>query len=430
MEKVARTRIEIPYKPRPLQLRFHDERTRFTVMICHRRFGKTVAAINDMLRESIASGRADFRGAYMAPYRHQVKTITWDYLKHFSGVIPGVRFNESELACRLPNGASIRLFGADNADALRGMYLDDLVLDEPADMPREVWTSVVRPMLADRKGRALFVGTPAGTENLLYDLWEEAGRGGKDWARFMFRASETGYIDAEELESARASMGPDEYAQEFECSFAAGVRGAYYAALLDAAEAGGRIRAVAVDPSLPVHTAWDLGMDDATAIWFFQVEPGGDWRMVDYYDNSGEGLAHYAGVLQQRGYLYGRHIAPHDIRVRELGTGKSRLETAAALGIRFEVAPALPLADGIHATRQKLPRLWFDAEKCKAGIRALRAYRKVWRSKEEVFSDRPLHDWTSHAADALRYGVTGWKAALDLSDAPRKAKTTYDVLGW
>lgn len=427
MERVA---LKIPYTPRPLQLRFHEERTRFCVLLCHRRFGKTVAAVNDMLREGIRSGRKDFRGAYIAPYRNQAKAVAWDYLKHFAGVIPGVAVNESELRCDLPNGARIRLFGAENADALRGMYLDDLVLDEPADIPREVWTRMLRPMLADRKGRALFCGTPNGTENLFYDVWEEAGGGDPLWSRFRFPASETGYIDADELASARAGMGPDEYAQEFECSFAAGVRGAYYAALLDAAEAAGRIRSVPVDPALPVHTAWDLGMDDATAIWFFQVEPGGDWRMVDYYDDSGEGLAHYAGVLQRRGYLYGRHIAPHDIRVRELGTGKSRLETAAALGVKFDVAPSLPPADGINAVRLKLPRMWFDAEKCKGGVRALRAYRKVWRSKEETYSDRPLHDWTSHAADALRYGVTGWKTALDLSDAPRKAKTTYDVLGW
>lgn len=427
MEKV---KITIPYKPRPLQLRFHGERTRFCVLLCHRRFGKTVAAVNDLIRQALRSGRNDWRGAYMAPYYGQAKTVAWDYMKHFAGVIPGTKFHESELRCDLPTGGRIRLFGTDNADALRGMYLDDLVLDEPADMPREVWTRVLRPMLADRRGRALFCGTPAGTENLLYDVWEEAGRGSAEWCRFKFPVSETGYIDVDELNAARSSMTADDYAQEFECSFAAGVRGAYYASIIDALDGQGRIRSIPVDPALPVHTAWDLGMDDATAIWFFQVEPSGDWRMVDYYDNSGEGLSHYAHVLQERGYLYGRHIAPHDIRVRELGTGISRLETAAALGIKFDVAPALPLADGIGAVRLKLPRMWFDAERCSHGVRALRAYRKVWRSKEEVYSDRPLHDWTSHSADAMRYAVTGWRPPLDLSDAPRKARTDYDVMGW
>lgn len=426
--------IVIPYAPRPLQRVFHDQRTRFCVLLCHRRFGKTVAAINDLIRQALRRGLSDWRAAYMAPFRGQAKTVAWDYLKNYAAPIPGVAFHETELRCDLPTGGRIRLFGTDNAEALRGMYLDDLVLDEPAEMPREVWTRVLRPMLADRRGRALFVGTPNGADNLFHDVWEEAGREmGKDnpeYSRFRYPVSETGYIAAEELEAARASMTPDDYAQEFECSFSAGIRGAFYASIIDQLDAADRMRCVTPDPALPVHTCWDLGMDDATAIWFFQVEPGGDWRVIDYYDNSGEGLSHYAHVLQERGYLYGRHIAPHDIRVRELGTGKSRLETAAALGIKFDVAPGLSLADGISAVRLKLPRMWFDADKCRHGLRALRAYRKVWRSKEEVYSERPLHDWTSHAADALRYGVTGWRPPLDLADAPRKAHTTYDVMGY
>lgn len=436
----ARAQAVIPYTPRPLQWTFHEQRTRFCVLLCHRRFGKTVAAVNDLLREALRRGLPDWRAAYMAPYLGQAKTVAWDYLKHFAGAVPGARFHETELRCDLPTGGRIRLFGTENADALRGMYLDDLVLDEPADMPREVWTRVLRPMLADRRGRALFVGTPNGTDNLLYDLWEEAGRAlavqeqnpdapPAEFSRFRYPASLTGYIDAAELAAARAAMPAEDYAQEFECSFAAAVRGAYYASAVEHLEGAGRVRAVPHGPGLPVHTAWDLGMDDATGIWFFQVEPGGDWRVLEYYEAVGEGLAHYARELQRRPYVYGRHLAPHDIRVRELGTGVSRLETAAALGVKFEVAPALPLADGINAVRLLLPRMWFDAQKCAAGLRALRNYRRLWRPRQEMYASRPLHDWTSHAADALRYAVTGLRPDYGLDGAPRRARTEYDVLG-
>lgn len=445
-EPLMETPCIIPYAPRPLQWRFHQQRTRFCVLLCHRRFGKTVAAVNDLLRAALRTSRTDWRAAYAAPYLGQAKAVAWDYLRHFAGVIPGTRFHEGELRCDLPNGARIRLYGTDNAQALRGLYLDDLVLDEPADMPREVWSQILRPALADRQGRALFCGTPKGCDNLLYDVWQLAGSLGaaEGWSRFRFPASQTGYLPQAELDAARRGMNEAEYRQEFECSFAAAVRGAYYAALLDAADLAGRICPLPVSPDLPVHTAWDLGMDDATAIWFFQVEPSGAWRMLDYYEASGEGLAHYAAVLAAkarpegtaaadgiagRGFCYGRHLAPHDIRVRELGTGQSRLESAARLGIRFGIAPSLPLADGIDAVRRALPRLWFDSRHCAAGLAALRSYRRQWRPRQEQFSSGPLHDGSSHAADALRYAVTGFRPLEPPYPQPEPA-SAMTCWGW
>ncbi len=438
--------ITIPYIPRPLQWQFHTKRTRFCVLLCHRRFGKTVAAINDLIRQALRSHCNDWRAAYMAPYLGQAKSVAWDYLKHFAGAIPNTRFLESELRCIFPTGATIRLFGTDNADALRGLYLDDVVLDEPADMPRQVWTRILRPMLADRKGRALFCGTPNGVDNLLHDVWEEAGKDelsthiniesgqnldhGIDentrlWSRFCFPASKTNYIDAAELLAAQKSMSKEDYLQEFECSFAAAVRGAYYAGCIEELEQNARLCNVPYAPELPVHTAWDLGMDDATGIWFFQVQSGGQWRVLEYVEDSGQGLAHYAHILQSKPYVYGMHIAPHDIRVRELGTGLSRLEMAKQLGIKFHVAPQLSLADGINALRAALPRMWFDANNCAHGLRALRQYRRQWRPRQEVYSSSPLHDWTSHAADALRYAVLGFKPHD--SQAGLRAKTHYNI---
>ncbi len=421
----------LPYAPRPLQWQFHEHRTRFCVLLCHRRFGKTVAAINDLLRQALrqdcGTGKSDWRAAYMAPFSTQAKTIAWDYLKFFTQNIPNTRFYETELRCVLSTGASIRLFGVDNANALRGMYLDDVVLDEPADMPREVWTRIIRPMLADRQGRALFCGTPNGVDNLFYDVWEEAGRHleGDIWSRFAFKASQTGYIAQAELTAARLSMSKEDYDQEFECSFAAAVRGAYYAEMVEQLEHSGRITHVPYAPELPVHTAWDLGMDDATGIWFFQVESGGQWRILEYMEDSGQGLQHYIQLLQDKPYVYGRHIAPHDIKVRELGTGLSRWEMAAKLGVSFIVCPSLSLADGINAVRSGLARMYFDKEACAQGLRALRQYRRQWRPRQEVYSSAPLHDWTSHACDALRYAVLGFRP--EQSIASTKAKIQYNI---
>ncbi len=418
----------LPYAPRPLQWQFHEQRTRFCVLLCHRRFGKTVAAINDLLREALRSGDSQWRAAYMAPFLGQAKTVAWDYLKFFTSTIAGTRFSETELKCHLPTGGTIRLFGTDNANALRGMYLNDVVLDEPADMPREVWTRIIRPMLADKKGRALFCGTPQGVDNLFYDVWEEAGKeqeGQALWSRFCFKASQTGYIDHGELQAARQSMNREDYLQEFECSFAAAIRGAYFAESIEKLEAQGRITSVPYTPELPVHTAWDLGMDDATGIWFFQVERSGQWRILEYVEDSGQGLRHYVQLLQAKPYVYGMHMAPHDIKVRELGTGLSRLEMARQLGIRFNICPSLPLADGINALRTGLARMWFDAKGCEQGLRALRQYRRQWRPRQEVYSSAPLHNWTSHATDALRYAVLGFRPQDD--SVGKKAKITYDM---
>jgi hypothetical protein len=225
----------------------------------------------------------------------------------------------------------------------------------------------------------------------------------------MYRASETGILDPEELAAAGREMAPEEYEQEFECSFTAAVRGAYFGALMADADRDQRVSIVAPDPSIPVHTAWDLGMSDSTAIWFVQARPGGTYAVIDYYEASGEGLDHYAKVLDEKGYKYGTHIAPHDIRVRELGTGKSRLETAASLGIRFHIAPNIPVQDGINAVRTILPRCWFDESRCGPGVESLRNYRRSFNDRLNDFTARPVHDWTSHAVDAFRYFAVGFR---------------------
>ena len=380
--------------------------------------GKSVSAINHLLKAALTCKKERPRFAYIGPTYRQAKSVIWDYAKKYCGVVPGVVFNQSELRIDFPNGAQIRVYGGDNPDSLRGIYLDGVVVDEYGIMDGEIFSTVLRPALADRQGWALFLGTPNG-KNQFYDLYESARLDETgQWAAVMHKASQTGILPAHELAAAKLDMTTDEYDQEFECSFTASVKGAIYAKELDAARAGGRITAVPVDPVLPVDTYWDLGVGDSTAIWFVQTTRGGEVRVVDYYENSGEGLPHYRQVLTQRGYTYGKHTAPHDIQVRELGSGRSRLETARQMGINFLVAPNVSIDDGIHAVRMLFPRCWFDERKCAVGLENLMAYRKGWNTRLQEFSPSPVHDFASHASDALRYCALSLKPPKDKPSAP------------
>ena len=285
-------------------------------------------------------------------------------------------------------------------------------------MDPRAWPEVIRPALSDRRGWADFIGTPNG-RNHFCELWEKAD---DEWYRAIHKASETKIVPESELADAKKQMSADQYEQEYECSFQAAVVGAYYGREIGAAEADGRIRAIAYDPGVPVSTWWDLGIDDSTAIWFVQYV-NREVRCIDYYENSGIGLDHYVKTLQSKPYVYGDHILPHDAEVKELGTGKSRVETLASLGLRVRVARRLAVEDGINAARLLLARAWFDADKCKRGIEALRQYRKEFDEKLRAFKNRPLHDWTSHAADAFRYG------ALSLEEQAKAKQIVYPNWG-
>lgn len=399
--------ILVPYLPRDAFESYHERTERWAVMVCHRRAGKTVAAINDLLFRAGRCKRTKPRVAYIAPLHKQAKDAAWDYLKGYGLTIPGAEARETELSLDLPNGGRVRLYGADNPDALRGIYLDEVVLDEYAQMREGLWSEVIRPALADRQGGATFIGTPMG-RNAFAQLWERA-KDDPTWYALMLKASESGLLPEAELSSAQRDMSADQYAQEFECSFDAAVMGAYYAALIQQAEADKRIGRVPWEPKLPVHTAWDLGIGDSTVIWFFQIA-GLEIRLIDYHENSGVGLSHYVGELLARkakGWAFGEHILPHDAEVRELGTGRSRVEMLQEAGVGVRVLPAMPVDDGIQAVRALLPRCWFDGERCARGLDALRQYRRAYDDRLRSFRGRPLHDWTSHAADGFRYLAMG-----------------------
>ena len=396
--------IVIPYEPRPLQEKIHNELKRFNVICCHRRFGKTVFAINHLIMT--ACEITNSRLAYIAPTYRQGKAVAYDYLKEYTDPLMklGGKRHETELKVDLWNKSRIQIFGADNPDSLRGLGFDGVVLDEYALMSPRVWTEVVRPAVSDKLGYVIFIGTPMG-HNQFWDVYDLAKRRGEDWYAQLYRASETEVIPPEELEEARLTMPSDQYEQEFECSFQAAVSGAYYGKQIQQAEKDNRICDVDYDPSVDVETWWDLGIGDSTSIWFAQ-RVGTEIRLIDYYETSGESLAHYVNVLSDKAYNYGRHVAPHDITTRELGTGKSRLEVSYDLGLDFEVCPRLEVDHGIEAVRNNLDNCWFDKNRCKYGIDCLRQYRKQFDDRMQTFKNKPLHDWASHGADAFRYGCS------------------------
>ena len=401
VSSVLRVRREHRYVPRAQFVPFHARTQRFACIVSHRRAGKTVACIHELRGCAVASQNVRPRFAYVSPFLKQSKTVAWDYLRGAVGSGEG-SINHSELRVDYHNGGQVRLYGADNPDALRGIYLDGVVLDEYADMDPRLWSEVIRPALADRSGWAVFIGTPRG-RNEFYQTWMRAQADPANWFALMLKASETGLIPQGELDLARRELSEEQYAQEFECSFDAAIVGSYYGKLMADAERDKRICGVGHDASAAVWTAWDLGMRDATAIWFAQAA-GREVHVLDYYEASGVDLGHYVREIMWRAYTYAGHIVPHDAQAKELGTGKSRLEVLESLGLKnLTIAPAHRIEDGINAVRVFLPKCWFDAQKCTRGIDALKLYRSEYDEKLQVLRPRPVHDWASHAADAFRY---------------------------
>lgn len=422
-------KVTIPYKPREEQRELHKDKKRWRVTICHRRFGKTVYAINRLLKDCLTCENNNPRFAYIAPYRMQAKQIAWDYLKYYSRAIPGIEVYESELRIDFPNGGRVRLFGADNPDALRGIYLDGVVLDEYAQINPQLFPEVIRPALAEREGWCEFMGTPAG-RNHLHDLYQMA-RDDPDWSLSVFKASETGILPSGELEAAHKQMSDDTYQQEFECSFTAAMQGSYYHKLIERAREEGRIGKVPVAAGVSVNTFWDLGWNDTNAIWFHQ-RVGKEDRFVDYYENYGEGLEHYVRVLRDRDYLYGEHYLPHDAEQHSLQTAKSPRKALEEMGVKpCVVVPRVrEISHGIELARQVIPTSWFDEERCAIGIRALENYRKAYDEKTQSFRDRPLHDWASNGADAYRMFAQGFKERVKVEWSEDHRESVRGSQGW
>jgi len=401
------------------------------VAVWHRRAGKDLFSVNWICCEA-------FRrvGLYwhMFPKYTQGRKVAWEgftkdgrrFLHHFPDKLIETT-NNNEMKVTFVNGSIYQVVGSDEPDRLVGANPVGIVFSEYSISDPRAW-DFVRPILAENGGWAIFIYTPRG-QNHGWELLKMA-RSNPNWFAEVLTVEDSKAVPLELIAEDRDSGMPDEMIrQEYYCSFDAPLVGAYYSDAISRADADKRICNVPWEPNLEVHTAWDLGMGDATSIWFFQSN-GMTIRIIDYYENSGEGLAHYAKVLKEKPYAYGMNFGPHDLTVKELGTGKSRLEVARDLGIKFRVVPKMPLEDGIEAVRNILPRCWFDSDKCARGIQALREYRKDFDEQRKVFLAKPYHDWTSHPADAFRYLALSFKEARFRKDdrkLPSTAESSYDM---
>lgn len=416
------SKIIIPYKPRFAFLAYHESTKRWSITVAHRRAGKTVARLNKLIRKAIECELLNPRFGYLAPFYVQSKDIAWIYLKHYCApFIPlGLKINESELSITFPhNNAVIKLYGAENAERMRGLYFDGIVVDEGQGISKSVLTQIILPALADRLGWLDVSGTPKGWQNLLGELYKMA-KTNDDWFCQMLKASGTGIIPEEELKRQKALMSENEYLQEFECSFDAAITGSVYGEWMFKAECDGRITKGVYDSNFPVNTAWDLGFDDATAIWWWQ-KVGNEIRLLDYYEANGEDIAHYCEVIKKKGYKYGKHFVPHDAANKLLAAGgRSIVQQAHQLGVTMYVVSATSQQNAIEAARKTLELSWFDP-KCDMGIEALKNYQFEFDDDKKIFKSKPKHDWSSHGADAFEIIGQVWKNEIkpEIANKPK-----------
>lgn len=439
--------IEILYAPRKWAKKLHGTYLRWVVMVLHRRCGKTTAVLNHHQRAATNDSWEMARLKFLLPnaeesflrpllkrrvYWHVMPTISqakeagWAILKEISQPIPGIKRNESELSVTYPNGNRLRLRGADDPDSLRGPALSGLSLDEFSQIAGHAFSEVLSKALGDHLGYCIWAGTIKGKDQL-YKTWE-AAQVSPEWLALWqdideSLRSESGptitalarALDDDRKLVLQGLMTQEEFDQEWYLSPEAAIKGAIYGKQLSQARKEGRITQVPHDPTLPVDTDWDLGIGDAMTTWFSQSTRSGEVRLIDYHEASGEGFPYYAQMLREkvtaRGFTYGRHYAPHDIAVRELSTGKSRLETARTLGIVFTVTPRLTkgisddngeIEEGINAARMLFPRCWFDSAHCERGIECLTHYRRDWNKSLNEFKPIAVHNWASHGADGFR----------------------------
>lgn len=421
-------RVEIPYAPRGPFREYHNRKERFAITVAHRRAGKTVAEVNEDGKRVLTVQRRfpPPQVAFISPTYKQSKRNAWPYAKHYFAKIPNIQFSESELTATFPNGGRLIFAGSDNPDSLRGMYLDHASLDEYGDQDPRIWGEVIRPALSDYGGSATFIGSAKG-RNHFYRLLKDHENDADFFVRIL-KASQTGLISERELELARKTMTTEEYAQEYECSFDAAVKGAYYGRDVEQAENDKRITNVPHDRAADTFAAWDLGIGDAMSIWVFQIV-GKEWHFIHHYENSGFGLDHYVEWIKALPYVIHKHYLPHDAEARELQTGKSRIEFLKGRGLNCQIVPRHEVDDGINAVRMTFNRVWLDKTNCARGIDCLRMYRSEFDEKNQVLKSRPLHDWASHSADAFRYAVMGGKELSGQRDRPRRAAVSGGWMG-
>jgi len=400
--------------PRPYQQNlvnaFEEGKIKRFVAIWPRRAGKDICALNLLLRAALRRVGTYF---YIFPTFSSGRRIIWDaidisgnrVMQHYIPDEIVESRNEQMMRIRLINGSQIQILGSDDVDrSLVGTNAVGIVYSEYALQDPHAWQLAI-PILKASNGWALFISTVRG-RNHFYDLYE-AVRKHEDWFCERLTIEDTKHISIEEIEKDIASgqMSRDLAMQEFWNDFNLGVEGSYYGKYIDDLHKRNQITNVPWEPYIPVHTAWDLGYNDSTIIIFFQVQ-GPSIRVIDYYENNKKGLDHYAKIVKEKEYTYGKHIAPFDIAVHDLSTGISRWKMMFDLGIpfmKYNEGKLPSIEDGIEAVRRMLPKCWIDKSLCHKLIKAMENYRQEFDNKKKVYKSAPLHDIHSHAADAFRY---------------------------
>jgi len=398
-------RAAIGYTPRPFQRALHHGfRThRDAIVLCHRRAGKTVAAIAEVIRQVANCDKPAPRGAYIAPTYTMAKRIALDYFRRMLADVPGLVIRESELTIDLPGDRRIYLLGSDNPGRLRGLYLDIAVVDEMAECHESLLGEILRPCLAERDGSLILIGTVKGRNH----FWRtyEAAKADKSghWFTANLTNDDTHSLTDDQIAYLRRSMSDDEFRGEMLNDPDAAVRGSYYGALLKSLEDKGRIRAVEYDRNLLVDVSMDLGYADGTSVWYTQALGMREVRVLAFEEYTQTGFGSILREVKKKPYTFGRFIGPHDLKVHDYGSGQARIEFARELGVNFECAPNAPVREGIAAGQRVMEMAYFDRELTLAGRERLALYRSKYDERHRTFSLDPVHDWTSHAADAWRY---------------------------
>lgn len=427
--------ISTGYAPRAGQVLLHKRLKRFNVLMLHRRFGKSVFAINEMIDQALRNMKPYPVYGYFAPTFTLVEEIAWSYFKQFLKDVPDVDYNQQKLRIKIfrknmGDHITIQLKSTDSINAAVGKYYDGTVLDEYQDI-NPIFFNKLMPTLSDRKGWLIILGTPRGDDDLTKKL--NAFKDHASWYTCKIRASESGVISEEELEIQRASMLPEQYELEFECNESAALVGSYYGSIMEELLSTNKIGIYPHDPSFEVDTAWDLGMSDLNTIWFVQ-QVHGEVRVIDYLSNNGKGFDFYVGEMFKKKYVYRYHYLPHDIRVRELGstTGTTREDSLYSLGIQrgsVVIAEKLSPLEGINVVRMLLPRCTFNLATTEEGVKCLRNYQRVYDPMKQVYAKTPMHNWASHGADGFRTLALALKppsSEIRRNSLPQQAITEYN----
>lgn len=411
--------ISLPYEFQPREYQAEDWNALLApdfkrgVLVIPRRNGKDILCWNALIAKAMQKVGLYY---YIAPFYNQVRQIIWegfdDTGRRFMDYIPSEivkNVTKNDMRIDLVNGSQIKMQGSDEINRIVGTNPYGIVFTEYSLHKPLAW-EYLRPILANNGGWAIFNGTPRGM-NHLFDIYQMA-QNNLDWHHQYLTRDDTGIPSLEAIEADRKAGMPEELIQqEYYCSWMSGSVGAYYASDINRIRSEGRICSVPWEPKLPVHTCWDIGVNDPSAIWFFQML-GLDINWIDFYTSNGVGLPHYIKVLKERPYVYGTHCVPWDMAVREFSSGISRRDTAYEdYGIDLLPMPKLAVEDGIEAVRAILPRSRFDRDKCAEGLMALSHYRASTKGQNKTLSisknPDPEHDWASHPADGMRYGAIG-----------------------